>query len=146
MADDLYDQDFYLWTQAQAQALRARSAGANALDYDRLAEEVEELGSAQRNKAESYVRRILQHLYKLQTSPEAQPTGHWRVEIENWRAELERVLTGAIRRELETNLERIHVRAAAIAQKDIANYEPDAVVDCRWRWTLEEVLNDPGSS
>ena len=36
MADDLYDQDFYLLTRAQAEALRTRNLGANALNYDRF--------------------------------------------------------------------------------------------------------------
>jgi len=142
MADDLYDQDFYLWTQAQAAALRARAGGANALDYEHLAEEVEDLGSAQRNKAESLTRLILQHLYKLQACPDPQPVGHWRVEIENWRADLERVLTGAIRRELINNLDRIHARAAKIAQTDIANHEPSAVVASDRRWTLPQILGE----
>lgn len=44
MADDLYDRDFFLWTREQAQALRARQAGANDLDWDRLAEEIEDVG------------------------------------------------------------------------------------------------------
>jgi hypothetical protein len=58
MADDLYDRDFYVWTREQAQALRARQAGANDLDWDRLAEEIEDLGSEQRNKVRSGVRLI----------------------------------------------------------------------------------------
>jgi hypothetical protein len=141
MADDLYDQDFYLWTQAQAQALRAR-AGDNALDYDHLAEEVEDLGSAQRNKAESFTRLILQHLYKLATCPDAQPAGHWRVEVENWRADLEHILTGAIRRDLLDNLDRIHRRAAKIATADLANHEQDVVLDGSRRWTLPQILGE----
>lgn len=141
MADDLYDQDFYLWTQAQAAALRAR-AGDTALDYEHLAEEVEDLGSAQRNKAESFIRLILQHLYKLQACPDAQPVGHWRVEIENGRADLERVLAGAIRREMMDNLDRIHARAAKIAQTDIANHAPGAVVASDQRWTLPQILGE----
>jgi hypothetical protein len=51
MADDLYDRDFYVWTREQAQALRARRAGANDLDWDRLAEEIEDVGSEQARTA-----------------------------------------------------------------------------------------------
>jgi hypothetical protein len=142
MAEDLYEQDFYLWTQAQAAALRARDGGGNALDYEHLAEEVEDLGSAQRNKAESFTRLILQHLYKLATCPDAQPAGHWRVEIENWRADLEHVLTGAIRRDLLANLDRIHQRAARIAATDLANYERDAILDASRHWTLPQILGE----
>ncbi|MHB8283811.1 MAG: DUF29 family protein [Caulobacteraceae bacterium] len=145
MADDLYDQDFYLWTQAQAAALRAR-AGGNALDYEHLAEEVEDLGSAQRNKAESFTRLILQNLYKLAACPEVQPVGHWRVEIENWRADLEQVLTGAIRRDILAKLDRIHARAARIAATDLANYEATVQVDAARRWTLAQILGEDDDS
>ena len=40
---DLYDQDFYVWTQEQAAALRAAAkAGgrSNAVDWERVAEEI----------------------------------------------------------------------------------------------------------
>jgi hypothetical protein len=43
-----YDTDFYAWTQAQAAALRAKAAPA--LDRDHLAEEVESLGEAERQR------------------------------------------------------------------------------------------------
>jgi hypothetical protein len=39
----LYDEDFYAWTQQQAELLRHGPAAANRLDYDPLAEEIEDL-------------------------------------------------------------------------------------------------------
>lgn len=46
MAEDLYEADFYLWSQRQAEALRSRSH--NRLDWEHLAEEVEDLGGSQK--------------------------------------------------------------------------------------------------
>ena len=44
-APDLYEDDFYAWTQAQAQALRAPGMRAsNVVDWERVAEEIEDLG------------------------------------------------------------------------------------------------------
>ena len=40
----LYDDDFYAWTQQQAELLRRGPAAANRLDYDLIAEEIEDLG------------------------------------------------------------------------------------------------------
>ena len=40
----LYDIDFYAWTQEQAAALREHFRGDNRLDVEHLAEEVEDLG------------------------------------------------------------------------------------------------------
>ena len=44
--DTLYEQDFFVWTKTQAEALRAAArAGSNQpLDFENLAEEIESLG------------------------------------------------------------------------------------------------------
>ena len=111
MADDLYDQDFYLWTQAQAAALRAHGRELDNLDYDHIAEELEDLGSSQRQKAESLIRQIIAHLFKLSASRNPYPAGHWTGEVLEFRLNLRRPLTRAIRNEIEAELELIH-RAA----------------------------------
>ncbi len=142
MADDLYERDFFLWTQAQAQALRACAGGSNVLDYEHLAEEVEDLGSAQRNKAESFVRQIIAHLYKLSASQNLDPVNHWRGEILELRINLRRPLTKAIRNELEADLESIHQNALTIAEARMDVYEPGVVIDGALRWSLPQVLGE----
>ena len=141
-APSLYERDFFLWTREQAQALRARQTGSNVLDYDRLAEEVEDLGSSQRNKAMSFTRLILAHLYKLSGSTRAEPRGHWRGEILNWRAEVEQNLTATIRREVEDDLEKLHRKAAAIARASFSDYEPHVRLDTDQRWTFAQRLGE----
>ena len=142
MADDLYERDFYLWTQAQAQALRAHVGGSNVLDYAHLAEEVEDLGRSQRNKAESLVRQIIVHFYKLATSRNEDPVDHWRGEVLELRANLDSVLTGAIRRTVQDRLEALHVQALAIAEAKMDAHEPGVTIDTSRRWTLPQVLGD----
>jgi hypothetical protein len=44
--DLLYEEDFYAWTQQQAQALRRLRVGDNDLDIEHIAEEIEDLGRA----------------------------------------------------------------------------------------------------
>jgi hypothetical protein len=104
MADDLYDRDFYAWTQVQAQALRARRSGDNALDFDNLAEEIEDVGKSEFRACQSYVERILEHLVKLEFvgPPEAIP-GYKR-EIRAFRRNLERALTPTIERKVRAQL------------------------------------------
>lgn len=142
MSQDLYEQDFYLWTREQAAALRARSAGANALDYDLLAEEVEDLGSAQRNACMSAVRLILEHFYKLHATQRREPTGHWKGEVENFRADLENQLTPAIRIAVQGDLEKLHQRAARIARSRFQTHEPETVIDPDLRWTWDQITGD----
>ena len=142
MADDLYERDFYLWTQAQAEALRAHAGASNSLDYEHLAEEVEDLGSGQRNKAESLIRQIIAHLYKLAASRNPYPVNHWRGEILELRINLRRPLTRAIRLEMEAELEGIHQDALTVAEAKMAAYEPDVLIDRSLRWTLAQVLGE----
>lgn len=90
---ELYDRDFYAWTQDQAAALRAWPGGArpNALDIAHLAEEIEDLGSAQRNAAKSLLRQLILHLLKLRFHPDARAVRHWRSEVVNYRVQIEDV-------------------------------------------------------
>ena len=142
MADDLYDRDFYLWTQAQAAALRAHGRSFDKLDYDHLAEELEDLGSAQRQKAESSIRQIIAHHFKLSASHNPYPANHWAGEIIELRLNLRRPLTQAIRDQIELELEAIHRDALRIAERKMAAYEPDVTIDGSLRWSLPQVLGE----
>jgi hypothetical protein len=64
----LYEHDYYTWTGAQAQALRERKG--SGLDWDNLAEEVEDLGKAERHRLESPLESLLMHLLKWAYQPE----------------------------------------------------------------------------
>lgn len=75
--DDLYEQDYYAWTKAQAQALRARGAGGNAFDYDRQAGEREVLGSEQLHACEGSITQILAHFLKITHSASEAPQKEW---------------------------------------------------------------------
>ena len=55
MPDDLprkgpdYDDDFYAWTQHQAQVLRSMPVRDNRFDREHVAEEIEDLGKSERD-------------------------------------------------------------------------------------------------
>jgi hypothetical protein len=49
-ASGLYDQDFFLWTQEQAAALRRAKDSNLPLDWENLAEEIECLGKSDRRE------------------------------------------------------------------------------------------------
>ncbi|WP_174300158.1 DUF29 domain-containing protein [Caulobacter sp. S45] len=142
MADDLYEQDFYLWTQAQAEALRARGV-SNQVDWDTVAEEVEDMGKRELRAAESLLVRIIEHLHKLRTTKYDDPRLHWRKEIVAFRAQLEQRLTPSIRAKLHFDLERLHERGAKEAERwmfhDDIDFHP---LDRTRRWTLPELLGE----
>ena len=79
----LYQTDYYAWTKQQAAELR-RLAAARAdstLDLAHLAEEVESLGRSDLATVRSQLRRIIEHLLKLEHSPAAEPRFGWRESV-----------------------------------------------------------------
>ena len=74
-AAELYDEDFYAWTQQQAQALRTHFKGDNRLDVEHLAEEVEDLGKSELHAVESFIEHIIAHLLKLDYSGQVEAAG-----------------------------------------------------------------------
>jgi Domain of unknown function DUF29 len=88
---DLYEQDFYTWTQTTAALIRA----GKWLDIDpeSLAEEVESLGKSQQRELASRLDVLLMHLLKWRYQPERRQTGQsWRSTIRTQRRELRRLL------------------------------------------------------
>lgn len=81
----LYEQDFYGWTQQQAQILRE---GALAhLDRVNLAEEIESLGKQQRQELRNRFGILLGHLLKWQFQP-SKRSKNWFVTLREQRREI----------------------------------------------------------
>ncbi|WGF90097.1 DUF29 domain-containing protein [Marinivivus vitaminiproducens] len=153
---ELYETDFYAWTQEQASALRRlgeavsridasepppypknRSAAlaavveaqqsATEVDFARLVEEVEDLGKSERNALRSWTTQILLHLLQLQYSHASGPRQSWIDEIIAFRTDVEARLTPSLRRDLEEQLPALFTRAhRRTVQKMTMHGEPDA--------------------
>src|SRR5260370_3895722 len=111
-----YDDDFYAWTQYQAEVLRSMPAADNRFDREHVAEEIEDLGKSERNAMRSEVRRILEHFLKLAYSPATAPRSDWMESIANARAELDDRLTATLRRDAQVELPPLYARASQGAQ------------------------------
>ena len=63
----LYETDTVAWSEQQAATLRAAAHGASnqPLDWENLAEEIEELARSLRRRLRSQIARIIQHQVKL---------------------------------------------------------------------------------
>ena len=59
-----YEDDFYAWTQYQAEVLRSMAVADNRFDRENVVEEIETLGRSERDAVRSQVRRIIEHLLK----------------------------------------------------------------------------------
>jgi hypothetical protein len=137
-AAELYDEDFYAWTQQQAQALRTHFQGDNRLDVEHLAEEVEDLGKSELHGVESLVEQIIAHLLKLDYSGQSDPRSHWRAEILNFRQNVARKITPSIRRTVERRLDELYHGGRQIAAAGTLVHEPDLIrrlpKSCPYDW------------
>lgn len=143
---DLYEDDFFAWTQMQAKELRrfARTRPNLPLDLAHLAEEIADLGKEQRNAVRSWTIRIIEHLLLLDHSPAEEPRRGWRREIMTFRDDIEDRLTPTLRRDLERQLPRLYGKARRRVVLDVGPYEGDVEsrlpADCPY--TLEHILGE----
>jgi hypothetical protein len=85
----LYNQDFFAWTEQQANLLR--SGALHELDIENLIEEVESLGRQERQELENRMGVLLGHLLKWRFQPEARSKS-WVYTIKEQRLRIKRLL------------------------------------------------------
>lgn len=144
--DRLYDADYYAWALEQAAVLRrlAASRVASDLDLANLAEEIEDLGKSQRRAVRSQLRRLIEHVLKLDYALSPNPRAGWRRTVLDARIELEDDLTPTLRRDLEGDLQIIYAAARDQAAEALESHnEPNAAAglpnDCPY--TLPQLLD-----
>ena len=92
MADPptLYDHDFFAWTQDQAAALRRaqRDRIDAPLDWEHLADELEQLGGLIKDSIRCDLAAVIEHLLKLEHSPDTGSWTKWRASVRKARRHL----------------------------------------------------------
>ena len=111
---DLYEQDVYAWSKAQADLLRAGRLAD--LDLEHLIEEIEDVGGSLYREVRARVRTIIEHLLKLEHSPAQEPRGGWERTIRTERADLVEDLTPALRPRIERKLPQLYELARLEAE------------------------------
>jgi hypothetical protein len=142
-AGNLYDEDFYVWTEAQAELLRKRQF--DALDLDNLIEEIEGLGDAKKSAALNNVSVILEHLLKLQHSPAREPRRGWAESILEHRTRLELELTPRLRQIVDQELPRVYALTRRSTQRKLRLYSEDAAADAlpaTCPYALDQITGD----
>jgi hypothetical protein len=137
---ELYDADFFAWTQQQAKALRESFKGDNRLDVEHLAEEIEDLGKSELHAVEGFVENVIEHFLKLDYSGWVETRNHWRAEADAFRASIERKITPRIRQQVEVELAALYERARRAAARSLHQREPDFVrrlpKRCPYSWDV----------
>ncbi len=145
--EELYEQDFYVWTQDQAAALHrlAEQRWNGPLDLAHLALEVEDLGRSTRNAVRSQLQRVIEHCLKLERSSATEPRTGWMNAIDEARDQIENLLTPSLRRDLEEQLSHLYSRTRRRVERDLRSYgEAEAAdglpEDCPYR--LRRLLDE----
>ena len=123
----LYEQDFYAWSKAQANLLRA--GRYSDLDLEHLIEEVDDLGESLKRSVRSRLRTIIEHLLKLEHSPAQAPRGGWYDTILTQRSDLLDELTPSIRREIEPALPELYERTREKTTTSLRKHGENAAAD-----------------
>jgi len=86
---NLYNQDFYLWTQTVVQQLKQNKF--NEIDIPNLIEEIESMGRSEKRELKSRLIVLLMHLLKWQYQPQKRSES-WRSTISEQRICIETLL------------------------------------------------------
>ena len=136
----LYEEDFYAWTQQQAERLRRLPVVGNEIDLEHIAEEIEDLGRSDLRAAQSLCEHIVEHFLKLEYSGLDEPPDHWVDEIVEWRLQLEKILTRSIEAKLDLPS---RYRAALRLVRRLERDAPGLMgrVPAQFPYTLEQIVS-----
>ncbi len=134
----LYERDFYAWTQEQAALLR--SGRLDQLDVAHLAEEIEALGRQERRELVSRLGILLGHLLRWQFQPQLRGKS-WRATISEQRRQIQRLLkeSPSLKPELLAALPEAYQDGILLVVKETPLSEEDLPAECPY--TLEQVMD-----
>jgi Domain of unknown function DUF29 len=142
-AKDLYEADFYVWAQDQAEFLRGKRF--DKLDLANLIEELEDLAGSLKSAVRSRATTVMEHLLKLQHSPAQSPRLAWRETIRTQRTRLLNDLTPSLRRHLADRFSDLYARARHDAEGSLRDHgEQDAAdaLPATCPYTLDQITGD----
>jgi hypothetical protein len=104
METNLYDKDYYLWLEKTISLLENRRF--SDLDLENLIEEIKDMSRRERQKLESLLTKLLEHLLKLTywQSKRDYNKNRWRREILNFRIQIKRIISNRKDGTYNTNL------------------------------------------
>ena len=141
-APQLYEDDYYAWVQDQVRALRERRI--EEIDWENVAEEVDDLGKSVRWSIQNHLETLVEHLIKLahtQGSLRARNARLWTT-VRLARTKIRRQLrqNPSLRPKMSELFQEAYEdgRTRGLATIDILEKEIPAMSP----WTLEQVLDD----
>jgi len=134
-----YDADFYEWTQSTAELIRQGRMAE--VDWEHVAEEIEDMGKRDHREVRSRLIVLMLHLLQWQFQPEKR-TASWRTTIADQRRELELVIgdSPSLRRIPRENLAPLYPRAVKDAVEQTGMTAKQFPASCPF--TAEQILGD----
>ncbi|WP_082529372.1 DUF29 domain-containing protein [Aurantimonas sp. Leaf443] len=140
--NDLYETDFYAWTQDQGARLRARAGFDNRgdIDWENAAEEIESLGRSEKREIENRLAILVLHLLKWRYQP-TRRSRSWQATIIEQRRR--------IAREVLASPSLAAYPAAVLAEEydfvrrkaAVETRQPETLFPPRCPFTIEEILD-----
>ncbi|MFW6295672.1 MAG: DUF29 domain-containing protein [Halothece sp.] len=117
MNSTTYEKDFYAWTQEQANLLR--TGKLHQIDWQNIAEELEDMGRSEKRQLESRLEVLIMHLLKWQFQPNLRSRS-WELTIKEQRLRIERLLdeNPSLKSNLDNALEKVYPLAILSAEKE----------------------------
>ncbi|MCL1473628.1 DUF29 domain-containing protein [Argonema antarcticum A004/B2] len=135
---ELYETDFYAWTQEQAKFLQDRKW--DFLDIANLVEEIESLGKQQRQELRNRLGVLLGHLLKWEFQPKLRSKS-WIATIREQRCQVSDLLaeSPSLKHYLAEALEKAYQYGLALAVRETSLDYEDFPAECSY--SLEQVLD-----
>jgi hypothetical protein len=131
-ASALHDRDFYTWARETARAIREGSF--NVVDWESVAEELEDMGRREQRELESRLDVLLAHLLKWRYRPDPAANKSWALTIEEQRRRTRRLLkqSPGLKRMLEETFAEAYGDARLQAARDCVVDKNAFPETCPW--------------
>lgn len=112
-----HENDFYAWTQEQAHLLK--TGKLHQIDWQYIAEELEDMGRSEKRQLESRLELLIMHLLKWQFQPNLRSRS-WQLTIKEQRLRLEKLLqkNPSLQPSLTEAIEDVYPLATLTAERE----------------------------
>lgn len=134
---NLYHQDFFAWTQSQADLLKHNKF--SEVDIRNLIDEVETLGKSDRRALMSHLTNLLLHMLKMKYQS-GKKTASWKRSIVNSKQDIKFILedSPSLNKYLNSNLEKAYLSAVDLAHAETGLARSIFPKKCPWE--IEDIL------
>ena len=133
-----YQQDFYAWVMQNAALLRQKRF--SAIDFEHIAEELEDMGKSEWRALESHLKNVLLHLLKWWSQPTLRGAS-WRQSIRNGRIAIDKILrdSPSLKSRVQDMVSEEYPNARDDAVDETGLHRNSFPEDCPFSW--EQVLD-----